>query len=144
MHKQLPRAKGFTLVELLVVIAIIALIIGILLPSIASARAQAKFVTCSVNLRTIGQMLHAYAVENEDRIPRGPSFNSVNYPLFTPSVPYFVFGQDIATSQIWTTQYDAAPCPCPPGEECHCCSINLRGGPNVPSRKNRQAAGTPT
>ncbi len=67
MHKQLPRAKGFTLVELLVVIAIIALIIGILLPSIASARAQSKFVACGVNLRTIGQMVHAYAGENEDR-----------------------------------------------------------------------------
>ncbi|MCZ6655536.1 MAG: prepilin-type N-terminal cleavage/methylation domain-containing protein [Planctomycetota bacterium] len=125
MHKQLPRAKGFTLVELLVVIAIIALIIGILLPSIASARAQSKFVACGVNLRTIGQMLHAYAVDNEDRIPRGPSFNSVNDPLFTPFVPYFVFGQDIATSQIWTTQYDAAVCPCPAGVNCHCCPDNI-------------------
>ena len=125
MHKQLPRAKGFTLVELLVVIAIIALIIGILLPSIASARAQSKFVACGVNLRTIGQMLHAYAGDNEDRIPRGPSFNSVNDPLFTPFVPYFVFGQDIATSQIWTTQYDAAVCPCPAEVDCHCCPDNI-------------------
>ncbi|MCH8052798.1 MAG: prepilin-type N-terminal cleavage/methylation domain-containing protein [Planctomycetes bacterium] len=128
MHKQLPRAKGFTLVELLVVIAIIALIIGILLPSIASARAQSKFVACGVNLRTIGQMLHAYAGENEDRIPRGPSFNSVNDPLFTPFVPYFVFGQDIATSQIWTTQYDAAVCPCPAGVDCHCCPTDICSG----------------
>ncbi len=125
MHKQLSRANGFTLVELLVVIAIIATIIGILLPSMASARAQSKFVVCGGNLRTIGQMIQIYAGENEDRIPRGPSFNSVNHPLFTPFVPYFVFGQDIATSQLWTTQYDAAACPCPPGQECHCCPANV-------------------
>jgi prepilin-type N-terminal cleavage/methylation domain-containing protein len=121
MHKQLPRAKGFTLVELLVVIAIIAVIIGILLPSIASARVQSKFVACAANLRTVGQMLHAYAGENEDLIPRGPSFKSLNYPLFTPFAPQFVFGADIATSQIWTTQYETAACPCPPGPDCHCC-----------------------
>ncbi len=125
MHKQLSRAKGFTLVELLVVIAIIALIIGILLPSIASARAQSKFVACGVNLRTIGQMIQIYAGENKDRIPRGPSFKSLHDPLFTPFVPYFVFGQDIATSQIWTTQYEVFPCPCPPGEEGHCCPANI-------------------
>jgi len=125
MYKQLPRAKGFTLVELLVVIAIIAVIIGILMPSLASARAQSKFVGCAANLRTIGQLIHAYAGENEDRIPRGPSFNSVNDPLFTPFVPYFVFGQDIATSQIWTTQYEAAACPCPAGVDCHCCPDNV-------------------
>ncbi len=125
MYKQLPRAKGFTLVELLVVIAIIAVIIGILMPSLASARAQSKFVACAANLRTIGHLLHAYAAENLDRIPRGPSFNSVNDPLFTPFVPYFVFGQDIATSQIWTTQYEAAVCPCPAGVDCHCCPDNV-------------------
>ncbi len=126
MHKQLPRAKGFTLIELLVVIAIIATIIGILLPSIGSARAQSKFVVCAANLRTIGQMIQIYAGDNKDRIPRGPSFNSVNDPLFTPFVPYFVFGQDIATSQIWTTQYQTEGCPCDDDEvDCHCCPDNI-------------------
>ncbi len=124
MYKQLPRAKGFTLVELLVVIAIIAVIIGILMPSLASARAQSKFVACAVNLRTIGQMIHAYAGQNEDRIPRGPSFKSVNYPLFTPFVPYFTFGHDIATSQIWTKQYEVMDCIANPNDP-NCCRPNI-------------------
>ncbi len=64
------RKRGFTLIELLVVVAIIALLIAILLPSLARAREMARRSVCSSNLRQIGLALNTYAQDNEDTFPR--------------------------------------------------------------------------
>ncbi len=66
------KKSGFTLIELLVVVAIIALLISILLPSLARARELAKRVVCMSNLKGIGNSCHIYANENYDLFPVAP------------------------------------------------------------------------
>ena len=59
--------KGFTLIELLVVIAIIALLMSILMPSLAKVKNSAKRVVCQTNQHGLAQAYAAYASENDDR-----------------------------------------------------------------------------
>ena len=62
-------ARGFTLIELLVVIAIIALLVSILMPSLAKAKEIAKSAACLANLRNMHPALFIYMSNNNESLP---------------------------------------------------------------------------
>ena len=63
------KRKFFTLLELLIVIAIIAILAGILLPALNSAREKAKTITCSNTQKQLSLYFFSYASNNQDFLP---------------------------------------------------------------------------
>ena len=66
---QRERQKGMTLVELLVVVSTSALLIGMLLPSLGTARQQARRTLCLSNLRQMALAAQAYSTAYDDHYP---------------------------------------------------------------------------
>src|SRR5690606_22427173 len=78
-----PKAAGFTLIELLVVIAIIAVLIGILLPSLRMVRHAARSAQCLAQQNQIYLGIISYAGDYKDfhhqqRLNYGARFVRIN------------------------------------------------------------------
>ncbi len=60
---------AFTLIDLLVSISVVAVLIGLLMPSLSSVREAARRVVCASNVRQIGLGLAMYADDNKGLLP---------------------------------------------------------------------------
>jgi prepilin-type N-terminal cleavage/methylation domain-containing protein len=63
------NGQGFTLIELLVVIAIIALLVGMLAPSLTNARLLAKRAVCQDSLKSVGSAVAMYQTDFDEYVP---------------------------------------------------------------------------
>ncbi len=75
--------RGFTLIELLVVISIMALLMGILMPTLQRARKSARAVACQAHLRQWGLILKLYADDNSGNFFK-PEMNAAFFQTLAP------------------------------------------------------------
>ena len=75
---QPARGGAFTLIELLVVIAIISILVAMLIPALAQAKAIFRLTACSSNQRNAANAWLTYAESHQGRFP-GYALSTVEY-----------------------------------------------------------------
>ena len=76
------KRRAFTLIELLVVIGIVSLLVSLLFPVFATARARARQTVCVSNLRQIGLAMGLYAQDADELYPYGADPIDKRTPLW--------------------------------------------------------------
>ena len=76
------RRSAFTLVELLVVVAILALLIGMLMPTLGRSRDLARRATCAAQLNAIGKSVTLYVNDHGSYPPMGDNRFPGGWPKF--------------------------------------------------------------
>lgn len=87
ISRRVSVSRAFTLIDILVSISVIAVLIGILLPSLGSVNRAARRVVCASNIRQIGLGMRSYADMWQGSLPPSsfvPGWNTTRATTYRP------------------------------------------------------------
>jgi competence protein ComGC len=73
---RVTRVRAFSLVDVLVTLAVIAVLIGLLLPTLSGVRETTRQVVCRSNVRQFGYGIVLFADDHQDKVPKSDYANS--------------------------------------------------------------------
>ena len=117
------KSQSFTLIELLVVIAIIAILAGMLLPTLKQARETARKIACTNQLKMLTNYTQLYCADFSDYIPHAVqnsdnrnwttyNFAHTDGKIYTSGIPYMVgYGAQTYPARDKKSQTSIYKCP---------------------------------
>ena len=104
-HRRSAASLAFTLLELVVVIALVGVIIVVLVPTIARARAHSRTTACMNNLKYIGTAFSMYDVETNGEIPPAALRLRYGTEMTWDDWLDFYLGGNLSDDDKWSADY---------------------------------------